>query len=547
MSKNYMINLPAGLLLFSSILGCSASEEAVAQQTEEPTLDMEAVEMFIEEGMENSKVMEYASWLTDVYGPRLTNSEQMRRANDYTLEVLEEMGLENSHLHEWGPFGRGWELDRFALHAHSEYSYFPVTAYPKAWSSGYDEPVKGEVIYLSPEEDYRDYEGDLGDKFVMIEQPEDPEFHWDPLAIRFDDSQLLNMANAGPNRIPDEGGGTSGGSSQANNQYEFMRFLHDEEPLAVLDQSYRGRFGQIAITSASLPADPDLGWRERPRPHEADAPDPVPQVSLTRDHYGRLFRMLEKGVEVELEMELEIRYNTDDLMGYNSIAEIPGTDPDVGDEVVMIGAHLDSWHSGTGATDNAAGSSVMMEVMRILTETGMEPKRTIRIALWDGEEQGLHGSVNYVQDHFATPADGEIWDFEEIERREDYDKLSAYYNFDNGTGQIRGINLQQNEALRDYFRTWFQPFQEWDAATVSYRSTGSTDHVPFDTMGLPGFQFIQDPIEYWSKTHHSNMDVFERLKEQDLKRSAVMVATIAYHTAQLDHLLPRKNNVEFAD
>ena len=529
--------------------GCSATGEVSAQEPEEPFLDMEAVEQFKEEGVENSRLMEYAGWLTDVYGPRLTNSSQMRRANEYTKEVFKEMGLENVHLHEWGPFGRGWELDRFAMHAHTEYSYFPVTAYPKAWSPGYDEPVQGEVVILSAddEEHYRQFEGELDDKFVMVEEPAEPEFHWDPLALRFSDSQLLQMANAGPDRM-DEGGSSSSGVSRDDSGYKFAQFLHDEEPLAVLDQSYRGRFGQIAVSGASLPSDPDLGWQERPGVYEMDAPDPVPQISLTRDHYGRLYRMINKGVEAELEMELETRYKTDDLMGYNTIAEIPGTDPEAGDEVVMIGAHLDSWHSGTGATDNASGSSVMMEVMRILQETGVEPKRTIRIGLWDGEEQGLHGSVHYVRDHFAEPAESEtFWDFEEVAPKDGYDKLSAYYNFDNGTGQIRGINLQQNEALRDYFRTWFQPFGEWDVGTVSYRNTGATDHIPFDRMGLPGFQFIQDPIEYWSKTHHSNMDVYERLKEQDLKRSAVIIATIAYHTAELENRLPRKQDVELAE
>ena len=535
------VKLPLGVLVMSGLFGCSTAEEVIAQEYEEPSIDMEVVEQIKKEGIENSNVMDYAGWLTDVYGPRLTNSEQMRRANHYTKEVFEELGLENVHLHEWGPFGRGWDLDRFAMHAYTEHTYFPVTAFPKAWSPGYDEPVRGEVIYLSPddEETYREYEGQLGDKFVMVQEPADPQFHFDPLTSRFDDSQLLNLANAGPDRMPEEG--TGGTRSQDDSQYRFAKFLQEEEPLAVLDQSYRGKFGQIAISGASLPSDPELGWMDRPRPHQPDAEDPVPQVSLTQDHYGRLFRLIEKGVEVELEMELEARYQTDDLMGYNTVAEIPGTDPEVGDEIVLIGAHLDSWHSGTGATDNAAGSAVMMEVMRILSETGIEPRRTIRIALWDGEEQGLHGSREYVQEFVADQNEDGIVPLEE------YEKLSAYYNHDNGTGQIRGINLQENEQLRDYFRTWFQPFHDWDAATVSYRNTGATDHVPFDAVGIPGFQFIQDPIEYFTKTHHSNMDVFERLKKKDLKRNSVMIASIVYHTAQLDHLLPRKNDVELAD
>lgn len=542
MLKKDYVKLSIGAVLINGLIGCTPTEQVIAQEPEEPSLDMEVVEQLKQEGIENSKVMEYAGWLTDVYGPRLTNSEQMRRANDYTMEVFEEMGLENVHLHEWGPFGRGWDLDRFAMHANTEYTYFPVTAYPKAWSPGYDEPVSGEVIVLTldEEESYREYEGQLDDKFVMIQEPADQQIHWDPLALRLDSSDLLGLANSGPDRMPDNSGGYGGGGS-GDAQYEFAKFLHEEEPLAILDQSYRGKFGQIAVSGASLPSDPDLGWRERPRPHQVDADDPVPQISLTQDHYSRIFRLLEKDIEVELEMEFEARYQDDDLMGYNTVAEIPGSDPDVADEVVMIGAHLDSWHSGTGATDNASGSAVMMEVMRLLQETGVEPRRTVRVALWDGEEQGLHGSREFVNDYIAEQGDDGIVPLEE------YEKLSVYYNHDNGTGQIRGIHLQENEQLRDYFRTWFQPFHDWDAATVSYDNTGATDHVPFDAVGVPGFQFIQDPVEYWSKTHHSNMDVFDRLIEQDLKRNAVMIASIVYHTAQLDNLLPRKNEVEIAD
>jgi Zn-dependent M28 family amino/carboxypeptidase len=234
---------------------------------------------------------------------------------------------------------------------------------------------------------------------------------------------------------------------------------------------------------------------------------------------------------------MQVKYQVDDLYGYNNIAEIPGTD--LKDEVVMIGAHIDSWHAATGATDNASGSAVMMEVMRILKAIGVEPRRTIRIGLWGGEEQGLHGSREYVADHFAS-APGGWGQGGEVERKEGYDKFSAYYNIDNGTGQVRGIFLQQNEELRLLFRTWLQPFAEWDATTVTYNNTGSTDHVSFDRVGLAGFQFIQDPIEYSTMTHHSNMDFYERLVEQDLMRTAVIVAAFAYHTAMLDEKLPRK-------
>lgn len=545
MNKAKLISAWAGMLLFAGATGPAVQ----AQSIDNPQVDYEMVEQFKEQGIDHSRVMEYASWLTDVYGPRLSNSTQMRNANAYTAQVFEEMGLENVGQHEWGPFGRGWDLHRFALHAYTDETYFPVTAYPKAWSPGYDEPVRGEVVYIDLEDEdvMERYEGELGDKFVMIEEPADKEFHFDPLASRMDSGELLEFANDAPqpervhpveqqeqNQQPDQEL-----IEQAVRAYEIGQFLKEEEVLGILDQSYRGRLGQIAVSAASIPADPTAGWGERTRPWDVEGPDPVPQVSLTRDHYGRLYRLLEKDKTVELEMELEAEYLEDDLMGHNTVGEIPGTDPELQEEVVMIGAHMDSWHAATGATDNAAGTAVMMEVMRILKESGVEPRRTIRIALWDGEEQGLHGSRHYVTDHFAELGEGNT-----VIPKEDYENFSAYYNHDNGTGQIRGIYGQQNEEVLDLFRAWLDPFEDWGTQTASYSNTGATDHVSFDRAGLPGFQFIQDPIEYSTVTHHSNMDFFERLKSQDLKRNAVIIATFAYHTAMLDERLPRKNNVD---
>jgi carboxypeptidase Q len=522
----------------------AAYQSTTAQSIHNPTVDLEIVEKIKQEGLERSHVMNFASWLTDVYGPRLSNSPQLMNAHNYVKETLSEMGLSNSHLHRWGPFGKGWELKRFAMHANSPYSYFPVTAFPKAWSPGYDEPVKGEVVFLRVEsmEDLERYRGTLGGKFVMISPPQDPEPSWDPIATRRSESNLLDLANASERVTPpqqQQGGPSEEAVRRQMLNYELMKMIFEERPHALIDYGYRGWYGQIAVTAATIPAAPGTPWGERPRVYDTDPSEIVPQVSLKREHYGRIYRMLEKGVPVELEMDLRVQYQEDDLYGYNNIAEIPGTDPDLKDEVVMIGAHIDSWHAATGATDNASGSAVMMEVMRILKEIGVEPRRTIRIGLWGGEEQGLHGSREYVADHFAT-APGGWGQGGEVERKDGYDNFSAYYNIDNGTGQVRGIFLQQNEELRLLFRTWLQPFADWDATTVTYNNTGSTDHVSFDRVGLPGFQFIQDPIEYFTMTHHSNMDYYERLVEQDLMRTAVIVATFAYHTAMLDEKLPRK-------
>jgi len=518
-------------------------QPAIYQSVHSPSVDLDVVEKIKSEGLDNSQVMNFASWLTDVYGPRLTNSPQMANAREYTKSQFEELGLKNAHFHQWGPFGTGWELQRFAMHATSPYSYFPVTAYPKAWSPGYDEPVKGEVIFLNIEqaEDLEDFRGRLTDKFVMLDLPEESEPMWDPIASRISDEWLLNLANASaPLTPPSPPQRSENAQTRAELNYQIMKFLQEEQPLALLDYGYRGWYGQIAVTAASLPVEPGTPWTEMIRPHQAEPAEIVTQISLKREHYGRIFRMLEKDVPVELELDMKTEFFEDDLYGYNVIAEIPGTDPELQDEIVMLGAHLDSWHSATGATDNAAGSAVMMEVMRILKTIDVEPRRTIRIALWDGEEQGLHGSREYVGDHFARTE--QVWgSTDDMETTPDYDNFSAYYNIDNGTGQVRGIYLQENENLRLLFRTWLQPFSDWDATTVTYRNTGSTDHVAFDRVGLPGFQFIQDPVEYFTMTHHSNMDYYERLVEQDLARTATIVASFVYHTAMLDEKLPRKD------
>lgn len=509
-----------------------------SQSIDNPSVDMEIVEKIMEEGIENSQVMDIASWLTDVYGPRLSVSPQMRNANNFTKEWLTDIGLENAHLHQWGPFGKGWELNKFAMHATTEFGYFPVIGYPKAWSGGHESTVSGEVIHLQieSEEDFEKYRGQLSNKFVMLDYPQQSEPSFDPIASRRSDSNLLDLANRSERAVPQQrrgGGPNPAAAARAQMRYQLQAFLMEEKPLAILDYGYRGWYGQIAVSAASLPIEPGTSWGDVTRVYDADAPASVPQVSLVREHYGRIFRLLEKDVPVTMEMDLNVSFYDDDLYGYNTIAEIPGTDPDLKDEVVILGAHLDSWHAATGATDNASGSSVMMEAVRILKAIGVEPRRTIRIALWDGEEQGIHGSREYANEYFSPPS-------EDGDGSTLHDNFSAYYNIDNGTGQVRGIYLQENEALRPLFSMWLQPFSDWDANTVSFANTGSTDHVSFDRLGLPGFQFIQDPIEYFTMTHHSNQDYYERLVEQDLKRTAVIVATFAYHTAMLDEKLPRK-------
>ena len=307
-----------------------------------------------------------------------------------------------------------------------------------------------------------------------------------------------------------------------------MTFLEKEKPLAVINRYFKGDLGTVFVSGART-------GTGRARDHDAFV---IPQITISNEHYNQIFRLLHKSIPVEISLNLEVSYHNQDGMEHNIIAEIPGSD--LQDEVVMFGAHFDSWHSGTGATDNAAGSAVMMEAARILLQTfeemSIQPRRTLRLALWTGEEQGLYGSKGYVNEHFAETDDlGNL-----INVKPDQEKISAYYNLDNGTGKIRGIYLQGNGAVQSIFRDWFEPFSTLEAETITLSNTGGTDHLSFDAVGIPGFQFIQDPIAYSSRTHHSNMDHWDHLVEDDLKQAATIIASFVFHTSQRDEKLPRK-------
>ncbi len=349
---------------------------------------------------------------------------------------------------------------------------------------------------------------------------------FDPPAKRFDAEDLLNKANA-PEPTPRVF--RNWRRSSPGFRKALWELMESEGVLAVVDRSYKGDLGTVFLSGASTGE--GRSW-DRDR-------TVVPQVTMGVEYYNRIFRMLNKGMAVKLTLDLRAKYTNPDGMEHNIIAEIPGTD--LQEEVVMFGAHFDSWHAATGATDNAAGSSVMMEVARILLktieETGIRPRRTLRLALWTGEEQGLHGSRHYVRRHFAeTDNRGNAQSL-----KPDQKKVSAYYNLDNGTGRIRGVYLQGNHEVAPIFRAWLEPFKDLDAGTLSYSNTGGTDHLAFDAVGIPGFQFIQDPIAYSTRTHHSNMDHWDHLVEEDLKQAATIIASFVMHTSLRDEKLPRKS------
>ncbi len=557
-------------------------------------VDNETVEKIKKEGLERSKVMETISFLTDVYGPRLTGSPLTRKAGEWTQAKLTEWGLENAKLEAWGPFGRGWTLEACSANL-VEPHFSQLIAYPKAWTPSTPKSVRGEPIYLDAKtkEDLEKYRGKLGRAIVLFSPPREVKAHFEPEAARQTDSELLNLSNAGPasqrrRRTPDAAAppvattpaGTPSTAADASAPpapttpttsqpsmadlrasaqltSDKWQMVYDEGAAVVLEPG-RGDGGTVFVASATMPrnADPDRDNRSpaeggnpfsrgAPRPWATDPPTVLPQLVLAAEHYNRIVRMIQNGAHPKLEIDVETQYHDGDLNSFNIVAEIPGTD--LKDEVVMLGGHFDSWHAGTGATDNAIGVGVAMEAVRILKAIDAKPRRTIRIGLWTGEEQGLFGSKAYVTEHFGSmQAPSRGGEGREESRQPTYalkaehEKFSSYFNLDNGTGKIRGIYLQGNEAVRPIFRAWLAPFADMGATTITASNTGGTDHQSFDGIGLPGFQFIQDPLEYDTRTHHSSMDVYERIQADDAKQASIIMATFVYQAAIRDERLPRK-------
>ncbi|MFQ5747822.1 MAG: M20/M25/M40 family metallo-hydrolase, partial [Gemmatimonadota bacterium] len=479
-------------------------------------VDLNAIRIIKEEGLRRSQVMETMSWLTDVYGPRLTGSPELREAAEWAAGRLREWGLENVALEPWGEFGRGWTNERFVAQMVSP-RHAPLIGYAKAWTAGTDGPVRAEAVLavVKSEDDLEALRGTLRGKFVLTAPvPEVPPSFGAP-AHRLTDEELAQRAEQ-PDPTRRSRFDFAAFRARRALAQKARAFFREEGAVALLEPS-RGRGGGTVFVSSG-------GSRN------VGDPEAIPQVVLAAEHYGRIARILEKGIPVELELDIRNVFHDEDPTGYNIIAEIPGTDRK--DEVVMLGGHFDSWHAGTGATDNAAGSAVMMEAIRILKATGLPLRRTVRLALWTGEEQGLLGSRAYVKRHFGDP--------ETMIRTREHARLSGYFNVDNGGGAIRGVYLQGNDAIAPIFERWMEPFHGMEMTTLSPRDTGGTDHLAFDALGLPGFQFIQDPLDYSTITHHSNMDVYERIVPRDMMFNAVIVASFVYHAANREGLLPRE-------
>ena len=499
-------------------------------------VDLEAISRIRYEGFHNSKVMEYATGLMDSIGERLTGSPNMKRANEWTRDQLTAAGMSNAHLESWGPFGRGW-ANQYVNARMTTPDIVPLIVYAKAWTPGTNGVVTGKCIRATIEkkEDFDKYKGKLAGMIVMT----GPDADVKPIAEapykRYSDEDLAKTSEY---EIPGERPPFRMSEIARRRQFQkdLNQFYADEKVLAVIDHS-RGTAGGGTVFVQS-------GGSYKPGETTS-----TPQLTMASEHWTRIARLLQQKKDVTLELNVINTFYDDDLMQYDTIAEIPGTDKK--DEIVMLGAHLDSWHAGTGATDNGAGTIVMMEAMRILKAIGIMPRRTIRIGLWSGEEEGLLGSQGYVEQHFGSRPrmdDPNMKDMPTLLRRDagpvtvkpEQAKVSAYFNVDNGTGKIRGVYLQENEAVAPIFEAWMRPFKDLGMTTLSMRNTGGTDHLSFDAVGIPGFQFIQDPIEYETRTHHSNMDVYDRLQPEDLKQISVIVASFVYEAAMRDQMLPRK-------
>jgi hypothetical protein len=520
-------------------------------------VDLAVVHRIRNEAFRNSKVMEHLFSMTDVNGPRLTGSPGFRKAADWAAASLKGWGAADARLETWGRFGRGWSLERFSAHL-IEPTYAPLHGVPKAWTSGTAGPVEAEVV-LAPvfgakrsgeiyelatlEAGIRGYasaqKGKLQGRIVLLDPPHPLAPPTQATVDRFDDAKLAALAEA-PNLAPlplewplsslpperEEREKLTAslpveiradfGARRRRTLDILSAFLRDEGVVAALTADHRGSGGIV--------------FAEGMRSGAPDAPVPPPTVVLAPESYARLARLVEKGVPVRVGLDVQVKFHDDAPDAFNVVAEIPGGRRR--EEVVMLGAHLDSWHAGTGATDNAAGCAVALEAMRILKALGLTMERTVRIALWSGEEQGLLGSRAYVKQHFADPFT--------MERKPEHARLAAYFNVDNGTGRIRGVYLQGNDMARPIFEAWLAPFKDLGATTLTLADTGGTDHKSFDAVGLPGFQFIQDAVDYDTRTHHSDLDVYDHAVAADLMQASAVLASFVYHAATRPEMLPRK-------
>lgn len=505
--------------LYACLIIAGTLNAVMAQDAPDATM----MQRIREEGLQRSQVMQTAFYLTDVSGPRLSGSPGLKRAQDWAVNQLKIMGLANAKREPWGKFGKGWEVQKNYAAITAPY-YHTIIAIPKAWTPGTNGLIKSDVVVLKVDtiRDLDKYKGKLKGKIVILDVRSSIARTFKSDASRYTDADLDVMSRAtlppatSPVTAPNRPVSTPTARARVSKSV-IDNFIISENAALVLSQA-RGTDGTVFTTNGASYAD--------------TAKTVLPELETSAEDYQRILRLVKSGVKVTMEADIKTEYFTDDLQGYNVVGELPGTDNSLKDQLVIIGGHLDSWHAATGGTDNAAGCAVMLEAMRILKRVGFTPRRTVRILLWSSEEQGLYGSKGYVLNHFGNPATKTY--------KPEQQKVSAYYNLDNGSGKIRGVYLQGNQAIAPIFKAWLEPFKDLGATTVTIRNTGGTDHLAFDAVGIPGFQFIQDGLDYGARTHHSNQDTYDKLSEDDLKQAATIVAAFVYNTSQRDAMLPRK-------
>jgi hypothetical protein len=490
-------------------------------------LDADMIQKIRAEGLNNSKVMDIVFYLTEVSGPRLNNSPGYLRAANWAKSELTKFGAEDAQLEAWGDWGKGWELEKSYVAMTAPY-YKPLIAFPKTWTSSTKGLKNAEVIILNAKDstELQAYKGKLKGKLILVPRTDTLKPTYKADGNRYTEEELNKMAAFDPKNLPARSPGGPGGPGGPRGGFgaamallgKIREMAKAEGAVALLSTSPRGRDGTLFVQGGGA--------------YIGSAPENFLDIMLAYEDYMSLQRLVSANIPVKVDVDVKSKFYTNDLKGYNVVAEIKGTDPQLKEELVMLGGHLDSWHGSVGATDNAAGCAVMMEAIRILKTLNIKPRRTIRIALWGGEEQGLHGSRNYVRNHFTDTTTRRF--------NAAGDKVAAYFNLDNGTGKIRGIYTQGNEGVKPIFAEWLKPFNDLGATTVTLQNTGGTDHQSFDGIGLAGFQFIQDEIEYNTRTHHTNMDSYDHLQADDLKQAATVIASFVYHAAQRDEKLPRK-------
>jgi hypothetical protein len=507
---------------------------SLSAQAPEP-VDLQVLTEIKAQAFRHSQVMDHLFYLSEVYGPRVNNSANHRAAAEWAMERLRSYGLQNVHLEKWGPFGSGWQIKHF-YGALTGPAYQPLIGFPLAWTPGTSGLVKGEAILapMQTEADFAKYKGKLRGKIVLIAEPKVVAMHTEPEAHRLTDAEiaarasvpdpshlngyvpsaLLTARGPAPAAAPDP-------AIARRFRNQLNQFLKDEGALVVLNYGTNGDGGTVFATYGGS--------------QETTAPVPPPMAAITPEHYNRIARLLQHGLQPTLEFDIATQFYNDDPMGFNVIGEIPGTTKK--DEIVMLGGHFDSWQGGTGATDNGTGSSVAIEAVRILTALHKPMARTVRIALWGGEEEGLLGSKAYVQSHFA-PRDT-------MKLTPEYDKLDAYFNDDSGSGRFRAVSAAGNDTTASIFRSWIAPIRDLEIEAVTGATMaptvnpGGTDHTSFLWIGLPGIGFMQDPLEYSTRTHHSNMDLYDRVQPGDVMQGAAIEAWFVYNTATRPEMLPR--------